>query len=191
MSRRHLPLAMVAAAAAAAMAGWWLGSNRHPPPPVPDGLETSTTTAAPLIREGIRFVESHPGDAGMRYHLAPVYEANDDPSRARICLEQAIACAWDAPPAWYHLALVHEHFCALDEAIAAMERVVELAPGSYRTTHPRLGQWRMDQNRIDDAESAFQRSPPTCAMSRPRSDWPASRSIATTTPVRWCAWSPS
>ena len=191
MSRRHLPLAMVAAAAAAAMAGWWLGSNRHPPPPVPDGLETSTTTAAPLIREGIRFVESHPGDAEARYHLALVYEANDDPSRAGICLEQAIALAPDAPPAWYHLALVHEHFGALDEAIAAMERVVELAPGyAPRTGTLASGGWTRTGSTMPSPRFSA-RSPPTRAMSRPRSDWPASRSIATTTPVRWRAWSPS
>ncbi|MCA9286452.1 MAG: tetratricopeptide repeat protein [Phycisphaerales bacterium] len=161
MPRRIAPIAVVAAAVAAVVAAtlawWWMTSNRYPPPPVPEGLAAATTTAAPLIRDAVRLVESRPGDAEARYHLALVYEANDDPTRARTSLEQAILLAPDAPPAWYHLALVHEHFGALDEAIAAMERVVELAPG-YAPAHRHLGQWRLDQNRIGDAEKAFQRA---------------------------------
>lgn len=93
-------------------------------------------------------------DAAARNELCQAFEANDLVASACECYRQAVRLDERQPRYRYHAALMLAELGRMDEALAAMGRVIELAP-DYAPAHWRRGQWLFETGELAAAEEAF------------------------------------
>lgn len=110
-----------------------------------------------LLEERTGAVRAAPEDGAAWLRLGMAYDAHQLFHLAEPCYRGATRYAPENAKAWYHLARVLAEQSAMDEAIAAMQRSIEVE-GSHPPSHWRLGFWLLDVGRSAEAEAAFERS---------------------------------
>lgn len=129
------------------------------PEPSPPELSLDLTQIDPeiadLVRQAVHEVEADERDVGRWLHLGMTYDANDLLESARSCYAYAVHLDPTCQEGWYHLAVVRALRGDLDEAIDAMRRMISLE-SQYAPAHWRLGQWLLDQGRLQEAKAAFE-----------------------------------
>ena len=131
--------------------------QNQPSPPRPDDLSALDPAVAQLIDRTVQEVSDDPGGASGWFKLGMVYAASELYELATACYEQSVQLDSRKPRCWYHLGLARASQHELDEAIAAVNFVTELAP-SFAPAQWRLGLWRLDQANLDLAKTHFRKA---------------------------------
>ena len=155
MSRLRLGLIPIVSVACIVVAvlWWW---HLPPGPPRPADLGALDPLVEDLVVEAIAAVRAQPRSAPRRRELGMVYEANGLEALAATCYRQLVEMDETDARAWYRLAVVGEASGDRAIALAALERVIELA--DYAPARWRLGFLRLQSGDLDGAEAIFQRS---------------------------------
>jgi tetratricopeptide (TPR) repeat protein len=108
-------------------------------------------------RQALNDLNEDPRDGSRWGRFGMTCEANGIVGAAREAYAAATSLDGSNPKWWYRLACVEARLGRSDEAIRAIGRAIELAPG-YAPAHWRLGQWLLDRNETAGAERAFARA---------------------------------
>ena len=128
-----------------------------PDPPALDSLGPLAPEIEDLVRQAREGVAQDPRDGTRWGRFGMVCEANGLTGAARDAYAAA-AAAQPSEARWeFHLAVVDARLGRTDEAIREMGRAIDLNP-TYAPAFWRLGSWLLDQNQLEGAERAFDRS---------------------------------
>lgn len=129
------------------------GTGAVAPPDLPGGEPVDPAIAA-LIEELRAGVAAAPRDAGAWLELGLAFRANGFDAQAEETLMRCTELDAGRDRAWYHLARARAELGQVDDALAALDRALEIRP-EMAALYWRKGIWLLDAGRLDGAEQAF------------------------------------
>ncbi len=126
-------------------------------PPVRVDLATADAPIASALEARFADASQAPTDAERRGILGMAYEANGFAEAALDTYAQAEQLNRGDPRWPYYLALLTAHRGHLDQALAHLQRAIDLDP-DYAPAWLWQGTWMLEQNQLDSAVGAFKRA---------------------------------
>jgi tetratricopeptide (TPR) repeat protein len=145
--------------AAAVLAVFLARRPASPSPGLPsvESLGAVAPEVADTAREALDSLAQDPRDAQRWGRFGMICEANGIVGAARDAYASATSLQGSEAKWWYRLAIVEGRSGRIDEAIAAMQRAIEVN-ATYAPAHWRLGLWFLDRDDTGAAERAFARA---------------------------------
>lgn len=130
-----------------------------PAPPAPPRLtdEPVDSHVVQAVDETLDRIAAAPDDLEAWIRLAKIYQANEVFELAEQTYEHIVEVGTDDPQVWFLLARTRDSLGKPDEALEALDQMIELEQG-YGPAFWVRGEWRFGRGDVDGAESDFARA---------------------------------
>ena len=150
-------IALFIAVATVAVGTFALWCSRPAELTVPAILHGKEPSLVARVEETLRAVSADPGEPELWIRLGYVYEANLLIALALESYQKALSLDATRPKAWYRVAKIKMIMGDRVGAMAAAQRVVELAP-DFAPVRWRLGLWQLEGGHLEEAQASFERA---------------------------------
>ena len=124
---------------------------------IPAILQGKEPSVVARVEETLKAVSANPDEPELWRRLGYVYEANLLLALALESYHKSLSIDAAQPKAWYRAAKIKMSMGDRVGAIAAAQRVVELAP-DFAPIRWRLGFWHLEQGHLEQAQTSFERA---------------------------------
>ena len=150
-------IALFIAVATVAVGTFALWRSRPSDLALPTVLQGKEPSLVARVEETLKAVSADPGEPELWTRLGYIYEANLLIALALESYQKTLALDATQPKVWYRVAKIKMTIGDRLGAMAAAQRVVELAP-DFAPVRWRLGLWQLEEGHLEKAKASFERA---------------------------------